>query len=102
MLNEDWRSSPSLDLDLSHANTAQSVLEDAMAKAELDHDLRVKYIVVNMRDVVNMRKYCREIFEPEEDRALTSLGVIGAVNGASVLVTTELQPGDVRFVMHNS
>lgn len=99
MVNEDWRTAPPQKLDLTHAATAQSILEDAMAQAVLEQDWLIKYIVVNMRDVVNMRKYCREIFEPVEERALTSLGVMGIVNGANVLVTPELQPGDVRFVM---
>ena len=100
MVNEDWRTAPSQKLDLSHAATAQSVLEDAMLQALVENpDKPINHIVVNMRDVVNMRKYCREIFDPEESPDRTRQGIMGYVAGASVLVTPELQPGDVRFVM---
>jgi hypothetical protein len=99
MINDEWRTAPSWKLDLTHATTAQSILGDAMDQAVLEHDWMVKYVVVCMRDVVNMRKYCRDVFEPVENPDLIRQGIMGMINGAWVLVTPDLQPGDVRFVM---
>lgn len=70
-------------------------LADAFGKASGDG--YVSHLVMNAKDFPELRMFGRDILDLECRRSHLSLGVMGRIWGALVIVTRALQPGDVRL-----
>ena len=69
-------------------------LSDAMARVET-HDLRVARVFVNALDFADMRKWGRDVLDPETQGSLLKTGLMGTLWGAQVIVTRKVAPGYV-------
>jgi len=73
-----------------------AVLADAFALVE-DHDLRVARVFMNARDYADIRKFGRDIFDPETQRDILRSGMMGLLWGAN-LITSRLVPSGTVYV----
>jgi hypothetical protein len=71
-----------------------SVLADAFALIER-HDLRVARIYMNARDYADIRKFGRDILDPESQRVLLDTGLQGVIYGASLIMSRLVPAGTV-------
>lgn len=67
-------------------------LIDAFARVET-HDLRVARIFCNALDFADMRKWGRDVLDPETQASLLKTGLMGTLWGAQVIVTRKVAPG---------
>jgi hypothetical protein len=69
-------------------------LIDAFARVET-HDLRVARVFCNALDFADMRKWGRDVLDPETQGSLLKTGLMGTLWGAQVIVTRKVAPGYV-------
>ena len=72
------------------APISQNVFADAFAQIE-EHDLRVARVFMNARDFSDIRKFGREILDPESQQQLLRTGLMGTLWGAQI-ITSRLVP----------
>ena len=73
-----------------------AVLADAFALIEA-HDLPVARVFMNARDYSDIRKFGRDIFDPETQREILRSGIMGLLWGAN-LITSRLVPEGTVYV----
>lgn len=73
-----------------------AVLADAFASIER-HDLRVARIYMNAVDYADIRKFGRDILDPETQQALLRTGLMGTLWGAQI-ITSRLVPAGWVYV----
>jgi hypothetical protein len=59
------------------------------------HDLRVARVFCNALDFADMRKWGRDVLDPETQGSLLKTGLMGTLWGAQVIVTRKVAPGYV-------
>jgi len=69
-------------------------LADAFSMIE-QNDLLVECISINPRDYADIRKFDRDVFDPETQRDVLRTGVLGTIWGAKVLTSTRVTAGKV-------
>jgi len=84
---------PHTDIAIAAPLTAD-IIADAFAQIE-EHGLRVARIFMNGRDYADLRKFDRDVIDPETQQALFRTGYVGKVYGAQVIRTRVIQPGTV-------
>jgi hypothetical protein len=67
-------------------------LIDAITRIE-QHDLRVARIFMNALDAGDLRRWGRDVFDPETQGTLFKTGLIGTAWGAQIIVTRKVNPG---------
>lgn len=73
-----------------------AVLADAFSFVER-HDLRVARVYMNARDYSDIRKFGRDILDPESQAALLKTGIQGTLWGATI-ITSRLVPAGTVYV----
>ena len=73
-----------------------AVLADAFALIER-HDLRVARVYMNARDYADVRKFSRDILDPESQQSLLRTGLQATLWGAQIL-TSRLVPAGTVYV----
>lgn len=71
-----------------------SNLIDAFARVET-HDLRVARIFCNALDFADLRKWGRDVFDPETQQSLLKTGLMGTIYGAQIIVTRKVPQGSI-------
>lgn len=71
-----------------------AVISDAVALVER-HDLRVARIYMNARDYGDIRKWGRDILDPESQQVLLKTGLMGTLWGAQIIVSRLVPVGTV-------
>lgn len=84
---------PHTDVAVAAPLTAD-ILADGMAQIE-EHGLRVARIFMNGRDYADLRKFDRDVIDPETQQALFRTGYVGKVYGAQVIRSRVITPGTV-------
>ena len=74
------------------APVSSAVLADAFAQIEA-HDLRVARVFMNAKDYADIRKFGREIFDPETQATLLKTGLMGNLWGAQVIISRLVPAG---------
>jgi hypothetical protein len=76
----------------STAPLTPSDLADAFAQIE-QQDLRVARVFANARDYSDIRKWGRDIYDPEAQAILLKTGLMGTIWGAQVIVSRKVPVG---------
>lgn len=84
---------PHTDIAVAAPLTAD-VLADAFAQIE-EHGLRVARVFMNGRDYADLRKFDRDVIDPETQQALFRTGYVGKVYGAQIIRSRVITPGTV-------
>lgn len=71
-----------------------AVIADAFGLIER-HDLRVARMFMNARDYTDLRKFGRDILDPETQRDLLKTGLMGTIYGAQIIVSRLVPVGTV-------
>ena len=71
-----------------------AVLSDAFALIER-HDLRVARVFMNAQDYGDLRKFGRDILDPESQRELFKTGLMATIHGAQIIVSRLVPSGTV-------
>ena len=78
------------------APVSGAVLADAFANIER-HDLRVARVYMNAKDYADIRKFGRDILDPESQQVLLKTGLMGTIWGAQI-VTSRLVPVGTVYI----
>ena len=78
------------------APLSAAVIADAMGLVER-HDLHAARIYMNQRDFTDIRKFGRDVFDPESQRELVRTGLVGTIYGCQI-VTSRLVPVGTVYV----
>jgi hypothetical protein len=84
---------PHLDINVS-APLMADALSDAMGAIE-EHGLRPARIFMNGRDYADIRKFDRDVIDPESMQFLLRTGYIGKIYGCQVIRSRVIAPGTV-------
>lgn len=84
---------PHTDISVAAPLTAD-VLADAISQIE-EHGLRVARIFMNGRDYADLRKFDRDVIDPETQQVLFRTGYVGKVYGAQIIRSRVINPGTV-------
>lgn len=84
---------PHADVAVAAPLTAD-ILADAFAQIE-EHGLRVARVFMNGRDYADLRKFDRDVIDPETQQALFRTGYVGKVYGAQIIRSRVIEPGVV-------
>ena len=84
---------PHLDINVSAPLMADSI-SDAIAAIE-EHGLRAARIFMNGRDYSDIRKFDRDVIDPETMQFLLRTGYIGKIYGCQVIRSRVIAPGTV-------
>jgi hypothetical protein len=84
---------PHTDITVAAPMTADSIA-DAIGVIE-EHSLRAARIFMNSRDYADIRKFDRDIIDPETQQTLFRSGVVGRIYGCQVIRTRVVAPGTI-------
>jgi len=80
-------------IDIAAPLTAD-ILADAFAQIE-EHGLRVARVFMNGRDYADLRKFDRDVIDPETQQALFRTGYVGKIYGSQIIRARTIAPGTV-------
>ena len=84
--------------DTVQANyTCSHTIADGFAKVE-KNNVRVSHIYMNALNYVDLRKWDRDTLDIETQASILKLGQMATLWGARLIVTRELEQGDIRFL----
>lgn len=86
-------SNPHTQIDVAAPLGADS-LADAFANIE-EHGLRVARVFMNGRDYADLRKFDRDVIDPETQQALFRTGYVGKIYGAQIIRSRVITAGTV-------
>lgn len=76
------------------APISSAILAEAFGQVER-HDLRVARVFMNARDYVDVRKFGRDILDPESQREILKSGLMANIWGAQIIVSRLVPQGTV-------